>query len=127
MSIVGDKSFPEQVPIDEYGDLGFRFKHLSHRGSILSLPSGIYAWKVNNISELSAASFAPVFAEAEKIDIFYLGLANIIPLKNEIRRNFAKNNIVIEAINLGSAISTYNILLSEKRQVAAGFIVPKID
>ena len=35
--------FPGRAPIDAYGNGGFRFADMSHRGSILCLPSGIYA------------------------------------------------------------------------------------
>ena len=36
--------YPGRAPIDAYGNGGFRFADMSHRGSILCLPSGIYAW-----------------------------------------------------------------------------------
>ena len=36
--------YPGRAPIDAYGNGGFRFAEMSHRGSILCLPSGIYAW-----------------------------------------------------------------------------------
>ena len=34
---------PGRAPIDAYGNGGFRFADMSHRGSILALPSGIKA------------------------------------------------------------------------------------
>ena len=34
--------FPGRAPIDAYGNGGFRFADMSHRGSILCLPSGVY-------------------------------------------------------------------------------------
>ena len=34
------------APIDAYGKGGFRFAGMSHRGSLLCLPSGIWAWPV---------------------------------------------------------------------------------
>ena len=37
--------FPGRAPIDAYGNGGFRFAGMSHRGSILCLPSGIHAWE----------------------------------------------------------------------------------
>ena len=38
--------YPQRAPIDAYGNGGFRFAGMSHRGSVLFLPSGIYAWDV---------------------------------------------------------------------------------
>lgn len=117
------KSYPYQVAIDEYGDLGFRFAHLSHKGSVLCLPSGMYAWDIKSPSELSLELLAPILAESENIDFLYIGMGkDIAPLKAEIRQAFAERNIGVEAIATGAAISTYNILLDEKRPVAAAFI-----
>jgi hypothetical protein len=38
--------FPGRAPIEAYGNGGFRFADMSHRGSILALPSGIESWAV---------------------------------------------------------------------------------
>ena len=37
---------PGRHLLDAVGNGGFRFAEMSHRGSILILPSGIYAWDV---------------------------------------------------------------------------------
>ena len=39
-------AFSRTGAIDSYGRGGFRFAGMSHRGSLLCLPSGIYAWPV---------------------------------------------------------------------------------
>ena len=44
----GSARYPGRAPIDAYGNGGFRFADMSHRGSILCLPSGIYAWPVTD-------------------------------------------------------------------------------
>ena len=36
----------EPAPIEAYGKGGFRFAGMSHRGSLLCLPDGIWAWPV---------------------------------------------------------------------------------
>ena len=38
---------PRPAPIDAYGKGGFRFAGMSHRGSLLCLPDGIWAWPVD--------------------------------------------------------------------------------
>ena len=55
---------PYPVTIDAYGNGGFRFGAMSHRGSLLCLPDGIWAWPIKNVSELTEASLAPVFERA---------------------------------------------------------------
>lgn len=37
---IREAHFPGRAPIDAYGNGGFRFAEMSHRGSILCLPSG---------------------------------------------------------------------------------------
>ncbi|EFO29776.1 conserved hypothetical protein [Roseibium sp. TrichSKD4] len=39
---IRDAHFPGRAPIDAYGSGGFRFADMSHRGSIFTVPSGIY-------------------------------------------------------------------------------------
>lgn len=38
---IRDAHFPGRAPLDAYGDGGFRFAEMSHRGSLLCVPSGI--------------------------------------------------------------------------------------
>ncbi len=64
---------PRPAPIDAYGNGGFRFGGMSHRGSILCLPDGIWAWPVVTIAALDEAVLAPVFARAGALDIFLIG------------------------------------------------------
>src|ERR1039458_5335452 len=64
---------PTPVSIDAYGNGGFRFGAMSHRGSLLCLPDGIWAWPVRNVSELTEAALAPVFERAPALDLFLIG------------------------------------------------------
>ena len=49
---------PGRHGIDAYGNGGFRFAEMSHRGSILALPSGVKAWPVASVAEITEASLA---------------------------------------------------------------------
>ncbi len=66
--------YPGRAPIDSYGNGGFRFAGMSHRGSLLCLPSGIYAWDAPAPGALDANSLAQVFAEAEAVEILLVGM-----------------------------------------------------
>ena len=114
---------PRRVPIDGYGKGGFRFGDMSHRGSLLCLPSGLWAWPVTDASAIDEAALAPVFAEAADIDLLLLGVGTgrwIMP--DRLADRFRALKINVEAARTGSAVSTYNILLGEGRKVAAGLI-----
>jgi len=114
---------PRPVPIDGYGKGGFRFGDMSHRGSLLCLPSGVWTWPVTQPADLDEASLAPVFAEAAEIGLFLLGTGRerwIMP--DALQDRFRAMTINVEVARTGSAVSTYNILLGEGRRVAAGLI-----
>ncbi len=118
-----EKFYPRQVPIDEYGKGGFRFANMSHKGSILCLPTGIRAWNVNSVDEINIEKLKPIFDEAENIELLYIGMGkDIATLKTDIKQALAKENIYVEPLATGAAISTYNILLDEKRLLAAALI-----
>ena len=114
---------PRLAPIESYGKGGFRFAEMSHRGSLLCLPSGIWAWPARQPAEITEAALAPVFAAADGIGLFLIGAGRepwIMP--DELRLRFHTHKINVEVTRTGSAVSTYNILLGEGRRVAAGLI-----
>jgi uncharacterized protein len=117
------RHLPRQVPIDGYGKGGFRFGDMSHRGSLLCLPSGVWAWPVTQAADINETSLAQVFAEATDISLFLLGVGNTRwTVPDALFARFRALKINVEATRTGSAISTYNILLGEGRKVAAGLI-----
>lgn len=107
--------YPGRPPVDAYGNGGFRFAQMSHKGSILLLPSGVYGWDGTDI--------AVVLAEHEAIDLFILGTGKTMsPPPRDMREAFRKAGIQIDFMATRFAVSTYNLLLAEKRRVAAGLI-----
>ena len=115
--------YPQQVPIDAYGNGGFRFAGMSHRGSLLCLPSGMHAWSVSTAVAVTADSLTPVFALADAIDVLLVGTGkDIILLDPQLRQALRDRQILAEAISTGSALRTYNMLLAENRAVAAALL-----
>jgi uncharacterized protein len=115
---------PGAHPIDGYGSGAFSFAGMSHRGSILALPSGIHAWHVSDPSHLDVASLALVFEEpGGAIEHLLVGTgASFVPLAPAVRKTLRAHGIVGEPMATGAAARTYNILLGEKRRVAAALI-----
>lgn len=115
--------YPYQAPIDAYGNGGFRFADMSHRGSILCLPTGIHAWDVTDPAALAAADFAGVIALASEIKFLLLGTGaqQVWPCA-DVKHAFADAGIALEPMDTGAAARTYNVLLAEKRPVAAALI-----
>ncbi len=118
-----DGFVPGRHTIDAYGAGGFRFADMSHRGSILALPSGIKAWEPTSGQGLAPEDFALVFAEAADIELLLLGTGpDVIPVSETLRWRFREAAIRLDVMQTGAAARTYNILLAENRQVAAALI-----
>ncbi len=115
--------FPRPAPIDGYGRGGFRFAGMSHRGSLLCLPSGIWAWPVHDAAGMSEDDLAQVFAEAEAISLFLLGTGEQpVMLAPSLRARFTELKLTLEIMRTAHAANTYNILLGEGRRVGAALI-----
>lgn len=115
--------YPYRAPIDAYGNGGFRFAGMSHRGSLLCLPSGIHAWSAGDAAGPTLAALAPALAEAERYQLLLLGTGDeqVFP-SAEVRLAFAEAGIGLEVMGTGAAARTYNVLLAEGRSVAAALI-----
>ncbi len=114
---------PRQALIDAHGGGGFRFAGMSHRGSLLCLPSGIWAWPVATSSEMTDAALALVFARSGELDFFVLGTGAkpwVVP--EPLRTRFREAHISLDAMTTGAAVRTYNVMLMESRRVGAGLI-----
>ena len=115
--------FPGRAPVDAYGNGGFRFAEMSHRGSILCLPSGIHGWEPGDAAALGLEDFERVFQQAEKIEILLVGTGmELKPLPPAMRQAFREAGISADPMSTGAAVRTYNVLLAEDRAVAAALV-----
>lgn len=118
-----DGHYPYRAAIDAYGNGGFRFAGMSHRGSLMILASGCYAWDVTEASDLTPEHFARALAEKGDIGFVLLGTGRrqVFPAR-AVRDAFASAGIGLEAMDTGAALRTFNVLLGEGRPVAAALI-----
>ena len=120
---IREAHFPGRPPIDAYGNGGFRFADMSHRGSLLLLPSGIYGWEPVDAKELTVGHFEKLLAEAQDIEVLLIGTGDgMRVLPKELRAAFKEAGIAVDPMSTGAAVRTYNIMLSESRAVAAALI-----
>jgi len=120
---IREAHFPGRAPIDAYGNGGFRFADMSHRGSILCLPSGIYGWEPADRPGLSVDDFARVLSEAADIEILLVGTGkDLRPLPAALKAALKEARISSDPMSTGAAVRTYNVLLAEDRAVAAALI-----
>ncbi|MBV8926185.1 MAG: hypothetical protein JOZ74_12535 [Bradyrhizobium sp.] len=114
---------PRSAPIEAYGKGGFAFAEMSHRGSLLCLPDAIWAWEVTAPEQIDKYSLHKVFAAANAIDTLIVGTgATAWVPPAELRASLKAVHVVLDAMQTGPAIRTYNIMLGERRRVAAALI-----
>ncbi len=114
---------PRQALIDSHGGGGFHFAGMSHRGSLLCLPDGIWAWPVATPDAATEDTLSRVFASAGSLDFFILGTGSkpwVFP--QALRARFHEARISLDTMTTGPAVRTYNVMLMESRRVGAGLI-----
>lgn len=118
--IIRDAHYPGRAPIDAYGRGGFRFAEMSHVGSLMCLPSGIYGWSPTAIAEMTPDAFARVIAEAGEIDVLLAGMGPMpAPLPADTVAALRQNGVRFDTMTTGAAVRTFNVLVAEERRVAA--------
>jgi uncharacterized protein len=94
---------------------------MSHRGSLLCVPSGIYGWDPEGGIDRSALS--KVFEEADQIEVLLVGTGReMLPLEPGLAAALRERGIVAEAMSTGAAVRTFSVLLAENRAVAAALV-----
>ena len=113
--------------LEAYGKGGFAFADMSHRGSLLCLPDSIWAWPVTRPQDIDEYSLQKVFAAANAIDTLIVGTGTEVwvPPKG-LREALRAVRVVLDPMQTGPAIRTYNIMIGERRRVAAALIAVAI-
>ena len=118
-----DGYVPGRHIIDAYGNGGFRFAEMSHRGSILMLPSGVRAWAPVDARGIDRDALRPVVAEGGSVELLLIGTGlDIAPVPDALRRWLREAGIGLDVMQTGAAARTYNILVAENRKVAAALV-----
>lgn len=96
---------------------------MSHRGSILALPSGIEAWAVAAADEIAPDTLTRLIQEAADIEVLLMGTGDaMVPLSAASRAALDAAGLAPELMSTGAAVRTFNVLLSEERAVAAALV-----
>ncbi|WP_417691741.1 Mth938-like domain-containing protein [Roseibium sp.] len=120
---IRDAHFPSRTPVDAYGNGGFRFAGMSHQGSILCVPSGVYGWEPKTYADLSLAAFEKVLEEVSDIEVLLIGTGvDLRPVPAELKAAFREVGIISDSMSTGAAIRTFNVMLAEERAVATALL-----
>ncbi|OPB29326.1 MTH938/NDUFAF3 family protein [Bartonella sp. WD12.1] len=116
---IREAHFPGRTPIDAYGNGGFRFADMSHRGSIMCVPSGVYG--INMVEPIPTRDdISRILEEADQIEVLLVGTGvELLRLPETLRALLREKHISTDTMSTGAAVRTFNILLAENRAVAA--------
>lgn len=118
--IIRDAHFPGRAQIDTYGNGGFRFADMSHKGSLMLLPSGIHGWDIHEGDVLTVASLQRVLDQAAEIEFLLVGTGKeLVRIPNDVKEALRAAGIGSDPMSTGAAVRTYNVMLAEERAVAA--------
>ena len=109
--------------IERYGNGKFHVDGAIYEGSLIILPSRVFSWQVNEFCEINKTSLLPHIYPHDDIDLLLLGCAiGMWQVENTLKKSLRDVGIVIESMSTGAAVRTYNVLVGEKRRIAAALI-----
>lgn len=119
-----DDQKPTALPIDAFGDGGFRIAGERHENHVLILGAQVSPWSVQaDAKALGAADFERFFKGAEAPDMLVLGTgARLAHPSAAVRQAFRKAGVGLEVLDTATACRTYNLLAGEGRWICAALI-----
>ena len=110
--------------LDAYGEGGFRLSGERREGSLLIVGDEPRTWAVEDLSELTVESLAPVLdAGRSEVEFLLLGVGarNALPPR-PVREALQRAGIGLEFMDTPAAARLYNVLTAEGRRLAAALI-----
>jgi NADH dehydrogenase [ubiquinone] 1 alpha subcomplex assembly factor 3 len=96
------------------------------RGSVLVFPTFTLLWDVHSVTEISVASLSPVHLLRPAVNLLLVGTgADMRTIHPELYGYFARRGVAIEPMATKHAISTFNVLNGDGRDVAAALLSPE--
>ena len=113
--------------IEAYGNNGFKVTNEKFDSSIIIMPDYVFKSDVKNFSEINENNFEIVFEKIiehkNAIEVLLIGCGERIDfLPRQLETHLKQLNIIVDYMDTGAASRTYNVLLSEQRNVAAFLI-----
>jgi uncharacterized protein len=109
--------------IRAYSSVELRIGEHSIRSSCIVMAEALIAnWPPATLDDLQVNHLAPIFELQPELVLLGTGARQRFPAA-DIRAAFAAQKIGLEAMDLGAACRTFNILLQEDRRVAAALFL----
>lgn len=93
------------------------------RSCLVSAASLTREWPPRSVEQLTVIHLAAIFDLAPEVVVLSTGARQKFP-PAALRAEFATRRIGLEVMEVGAACRTYNVLVSEERQVVAAILLP---
>jgi len=97
-------------------------EHSVRRSCIVTADTLITQWEPQSFAELTPAHLEAILELAPELVLLGTGPIQQFP-PAEIRALLARRGVGLEAMQLGAACRTFNVLVQEERRVAAGLFL----
>ena len=105
-----------------YGEDGIRLRHRTLRASAIVTVGQVIDWPVTTVGALDAAALAPLYALEVDVVLLATGARQQFPPR-AVYAELLRRGIGLEAMDVGAACRTYNVLLAESRRVALAAVI----
>jgi uncharacterized protein len=113
----------DMTVIRGYDQWGFDINGVNMRGSVLVFPSFTLLWDVQSVRDISVASLSPIHLLKPSIRILLVGTgARMLNIHPELYGYFARRGVAVEPMATKHAMSTFNVLNGDGREVAAALL-----
>lgn len=112
----------DQYAIEGYSESEVKIDSTIYNQNVIVSKHGIIAdWNIRAIEYLDEQNVAPLLTHKPNIIIIgHTSLRKFAPIT--LLQQLSKDQISLESMSIGAACRTYNILLSEQRDVVLGLI-----
>ena len=109
--------------IQSYGDGRFIISDQTYDHPVIIFPEQTVVWQSCDLTVPTLEAFSPVIDADPPVDILLVGCGPVTLFVPPVFREMVKEKgVVLEPMDTGSACRTYNVLLTEERQVAAALV-----
>ena len=106
--------------VHAYGNGGFTISHTRYEGSVLLLSHSVVCLDAAHITVLSALDVEALKSHTHHFELLLIGTGEKqTTLPDPLKELLSSRTISYDVMNSGAACRTYNVLVSEGRQVAA--------
>lgn len=115
---------PSALPIDAFGDGGFRIADERHEGDVVIFGVQRLSWSgPGDAKALTASDFDVFLQGGESPDMVVLGTGErLAHPPADVRQAFRDARIGLEVLDTATACRTYNLLAGEGRRIGAALI-----